>query len=325
MQWYNYILFLLMNHVMLLIIKILLSFLLIVILTMITPNTPYEKAGEGTLIPTPQLLNQFTDDEILQSLLKRILPSTAYQSIEPDLLNLGHKAITNYFELAKEQELFKPQLQKYNAYGHTINKLITCSAWKKQHDIASNEGVVGLAYQSNKYSHNISPQYWRIYQFTKLLLWGQSSGLYTCPIAMTDGAAKLLSIICSKNNQKPIECINNNISNTNMNILNNAYNNLITFDHNKFWTSGQWMTERGGGSDVTENGTNTIAKQQALNSDTYRLFGYNSNVKHKKLQHKRPLIGITQSKLEQYCYIKTQSIRNIFMNLLSLECMNECL
>ncbi len=241
---------------------------------MIIPQTPYEKAGEGILIPTPQLSNQFADDAILQSLLKRILPSTAYNSIEPDLLNLGHKTITTYFELAKQQELFKPQLQKYNAYGHKINKLITCSAWEQQHDIASNEGVVGLGYKPNKYSHKISPQYWRIYQFTKLLLWGQSSGLYSCPIAMTDGAAKLLSIICSKNNQKPMECINNNISNTNMNSLNEAYNNLITFNHNTFWTSGQWMTERGGGSDVTQNGTNTVAKQQSLNSDKYRLFGY---------------------------------------------------
>lgn len=29
-----------------------------------------------------------------------------------------------------------------------------------------------------------------------------------------------------------------------------AFNNLTSRDPNKFWTSGQWMTERRGGSDV---------------------------------------------------------------------------
>ena len=245
--------------------------------TMVTPQTAYETAGQGMLIETPKLLNTFDDDDVLQSLLKRILPLTAYKSIEPDLKNLGKKCATNYLEIANEAEFYKPQFEKYDAFGNNINKLITSSAWKKQHDIASIEGVVGLGYKYNKFSLNLKKKYWRIYQYTKLLLWQQSSGLYSCPIAMTDGAAKLLSIICKskeKNNQIPIQSINKNISDLNMNKLFIAYQNLISFDKNKFWTSGQWMTERGGGSDVTQNGTNTIAKQQNYNSDKYKLFGY---------------------------------------------------
>eukprot|EP01084_Bolivina_argentea_P064922 118344_1 len=87
---------------------------------------------------------------------------------------------------------------------------------------------------------------------------------------------------------------------------------LITHDDLKYMNS---MTPT-----IYEWIINFYSFQTIIKSDSH-----NSNVKHKKLQHKRPLIGITQSKLEQYCYIKTQSIRNIFMNLLSLECMNECL
>ena len=34
--------------------------------------------------------------------------------------------------------------------------------------------------------------------------------------------------------------------------LKKAYECLISRDPNKFWTSGQWMTERKGGSDVGE-------------------------------------------------------------------------
>ena len=32
-----------------------------------------------------------------------------------------------------------------------------------------------------------------------------------------------------------------------------AYEHFITRDASKFWTSGQWMTEKGGGSDVGMN------------------------------------------------------------------------
>ncbi|MEK6554173.1 MAG: acyl-CoA dehydrogenase family protein, partial [Bdellovibrionota bacterium] len=39
-----------------------------------------------------------------------------------------------------------------------------------------------------------------------------------------------------------------------------AFRNLTSRDPEKFWTSGQWMTERTGGSDVS--GTSTIARQE---------------------------------------------------------------
>ncbi|GFS60889.1 acyl-CoA dehydrogenase family member 11, partial [Nephila pilipes] len=50
----------------------------------------------------------------------------------------------------------------------------------------------------------------------------------------------------------------------------NAFNNLFSRDSEKFWTSGQWMTERRGGSDVA-NSTETVAVPE---NDFYRLYGY---------------------------------------------------
>ncbi|ETO19212.1 hypothetical protein RFI_18018, partial [Reticulomyxa filosa] len=44
--------------------------------------------------------------------------------------------------------------------------------------------------------------------------------------------------------------------------LKEAYERVTSRDPTHFWTSGQWMTERGGGSDVSNNGTKTIAKVQ---------------------------------------------------------------
>lgn len=50
-----------------------------------------------------------------------------------------------------------------------------------------------------------------------------------------------------------------------------AFQNLTSRDPNKFWTSGQWMTERKGGSDVSD-GTETEAVLQSDN--LYKLYGY---------------------------------------------------
>lgn len=34
----------------------------------------------------------------------------------------------------------------------------------------------------------------RVYQMAKIFLYAPSSGLYTCPLAMTDGAAKVIEV-----------------------------------------------------------------------------------------------------------------------------------
>merc|ERR1712002_1310788 len=47
--------------------------------------------------------------------------------------------------------------------------------------------------------------------------------------------------------------------------------NLTSRDPAKFWTSGQWMTEKKGGSDVG-NGTESVAIHQG--GDHYKLYGY---------------------------------------------------
>lgn len=66
----------------------------------------------------------------------------------------------------------------------------------------------------------------------KLYLYSPSSGLYGCPLAMTDGAAKSILVAGIPERMKT------------------AYQRLTSRDPGLFWTSGQWMTEKGGGSDV---------------------------------------------------------------------------
>jgi hypothetical protein len=66
--------------------------------------------------------------------------------------------------------------------------IVTCEAWKNMKKISAEEGIVALGYD-NQYG-----EYKRIYQFAKSLIFVPSSGLYSCPIAMTDGAAKTIQV-----------------------------------------------------------------------------------------------------------------------------------
>lgn len=117
--------------------------------------------------------------------------------------------------------------------------LVTSEGWRRLQEIGIQEGIVALAYE--KADGEWNP---RIHQFVKYHIWSGSSGIVTCPSAMTDGAAKLLG-----------NHLNDDIE-TNE-VFRHARERLISRENGFAWTSGQWMTERKGGSDV--RGTETIA------------------------------------------------------------------
>src|SRR5262249_53887971 len=79
-----------------------------------------------------------------------------------------------------------------------------------------------------------------------------SSAFFSCPLAMTDGAARALEIYGDNPEHKT------------------TFQHLTSTDPEKFWTSGQWMTEKTGGSDVGLS--ETVARPTAKN-DLYELFG----------------------------------------------------
>jgi alkylation response protein AidB-like acyl-CoA dehydrogenase len=80
-----------------------------------------------------------------------------------------------------------------------------------------------------------------------MLLWAGSNANTMCPGAMTDAAARLLQANLLKPNLDPAL----------RPVIQNAYDHVISRDPSYAWTSGQWMTERSGGSDVSQ--TETIA------------------------------------------------------------------
>lgn len=76
---------------------------------------------------------------------------------------------------------------------------------------------------------------------------------------MTDGAARLL--------QRQLESAK--LDQAHRTIFQNAYDHLISRDPRSAWTSGQWMTERPGGSDVSQ--TETVATYAPPEGETVPL------------------------------------------------------
>ncbi|XP_045209174.2 acyl-CoA dehydrogenase family member 11-like isoform X1 [Mercenaria mercenaria] len=211
---------------------------------------PFARARLGTFVQeAPVLGNQYLEDATLQSYLKRHVPEHVLGEIEPDLVKFGKKVATEMYDLSLQCEKEQPYVEKFTGWGNLVDKLVTGPAWKRMHDISAEEGLIAISYE-RKYR-----EYSRLYGLVKNYLNAPSSGLYSCPLAMTDGAAKIIE----------------GLQDVAPWLMDKAYPRLTSRDPALFWTSGQWMTEKRGGSDVA-NGTETVAVEQR--DGTYRLYGY---------------------------------------------------
>lgn len=193
---------------------------------------------------SPELLNQYDDDRALREFLEKELPAEILAAIEPDLRAFGHRTATDILLLQNEAEENPPQHIPYDPWGKRIDEIRVSHAWERLEEISATEGIVAIGYERKQ------KEFSRLYQFAKLYLFHPSSAIFSCPLAMTDGAARLIEV------------------HGDAELKNNALTHLTSRDPHHFWTSGQWMTERTGGSDVS--GTSTIAKKKG---DRFELTG----------------------------------------------------
>ncbi|KAJ8042777.1 Acyl-CoA dehydrogenase family member 11 [Holothuria leucospilota] len=215
------------------------------------PPVPFRKAARGTFFQEKPILgNVYKEDYALKSFLERLLPQSVYHEISPELERFGARVGAEIDALGLECDKNLPHHQPFDAWGNRVDELITSNAWKKQKIIAAEEGIVAIPYE-NKHG-----PWSRVHQVAKHMLYTSSSGLYSCPLAMTDGALQFFR-------RSPTTSSNP--------VFTNAFSRLMSRDPDHFWTSGQWMTERRGGSDVAD-GTETLAIPQA--DGTFKLYGY---------------------------------------------------
>jgi len=193
----------------------------------------------------PQLGNQYDDDRVLRAYLQRQLPAEVLTAIEPELRELGELAGGELYEMQLADRLNEPTLTQWDAWGERIDQIEVSPLWQRAERLAAEMGIVAAAYEQTY------GRFSRTHQFALTYLFHPSTDVYTCPLAMTDGAARTLLI---SGNQRLIE---------------RAVPRLTSRDPAQFWTSGQWMTESTGGSDVGRS--ETVACPEGPNE--WRLHG----------------------------------------------------
>ena len=198
-----------------------------------------------TFVQTPpQLRNQYDDDRVLQSYLRHALPREVLAGMEPGLRELGRLAGDDLYRLQVADRASEPVLTHWDAWGNRIDHVSATPLWQVAERIAAEHGVVAAAYDT-PYGH-----YGRVHQFALAYLFTASTDLFSCPLAMTDGAASAL--LAARNDA----------------LVARALPHLISRDPREFWTSGQWMTEAIGGSDVGQ--AETVARHDGR---VWRLHG----------------------------------------------------
>ncbi len=195
----------------------------------------------------PSLHNQYLTDTALQANLQAALPAAIMAAVGPELTQLGHLAATDMLDMAADAEANPPRLHSHDAWGRRIDRIVTARGWQQLHAVAASHGLVATGYQ------RAQGEWSRLCQFAKLYLYHPSSAVASCPLAMTDGAARVLEL-----------------HGAGVPELRSALAHLVSTDADEFWTAGQWMTERSGGSDVS--GTATIATA-AADGKAYHLYG----------------------------------------------------
>jgi alkylation response protein AidB-like acyl-CoA dehydrogenase len=201
------------------------------------PDPPFTQAP-------PQLGNQYRDDPLLVSWLQRMLPLARLRELEPELAALGAQVAGPLFRLQLDDRLHEPRLTQWDGWGERVDRVDVTPLWREAERLALEYGLVATAYE-RRHGHLA-----RIEQFAKVYLFHPSSDVYTCPLAMSDGAARTL------------------LGSGNARLIERAVPRLTSRDPARFWTSGQWMTETTGGSDVGRSQTRAVP-----DGDGWRLHG----------------------------------------------------
>jgi alkylation response protein AidB-like acyl-CoA dehydrogenase len=195
--------------------------------------------------PPPTLANQYDDDRVLRSYLQRALPPEVLAAIEPELKEMGNMAGGPLYAFQLADRLNEPRHAPWDAWGNRIDQIEVSPLWRAAEQLAARSGLIAIPYERRHGTWS------RVHQMALVYLFTPSTDVYSCPLAMTDGAARTLSI------------------SGNTDLRSRALPHLTSRDPHGFWTSGQWMTESTGGSDVGLS--ETIARQD--DRGTWRLYG----------------------------------------------------
>lgn len=185
----------------------------------------------------PELANPYLTDRVLQSVMRRSLPHALFEHFHEEAFELGQIIADELYPQQLAERLIEPRHIPFDAWGRRVDHIELTPLWQRMPALTARFGLVWHGYDQTKGAHA------RLFQFGLVYLATVATDFYACPLAMTDGAARAL------------------VESGNESLANRAVPRLTSRDAATLWTSGQWMTETSGGSDV--GGTETRAARDA--------------------------------------------------------------
>ncbi|KAI8985025.1 acyl-CoA dehydrogenase NM domain-like protein [Trametes punicea] len=194
------------------------------------------RVEEGFQQPPYPTEHPYAADPVLPGLLKRIVPPAVRSALEVDLMRLGDRLVNEIRPLAP---LVHPAtLTQYNEFGQRVDRLHTSEGWRKIEHFAISEGYNAIAYEREQGEHS------RIFQFARALVMTGDSHVLICPMGMTDGTMRLIELYGTDMMKADI------------------FPRFLSRDPATAYMSGQWMTERPGGSDVSLTETMAVPTER---------------------------------------------------------------
>jgi alkylation response protein AidB-like acyl-CoA dehydrogenase len=201
-------------------------------------------ASSPTLLPH----NTWHVDDSLQGLLAAWLPPEMLAWAAPSLVEMGRAAADELERWGDACEHQPAVLRPFDGWGDRVDEVVYPHAWRQLGASAATNGLVALPYERETLARLGANA--RLVQAALCYLFAPSTATFLCPVAMTDGAARVITDAGTERQRHDL------------------LSHLVTRDAAEAWTSGQWMTERQGGSDV---GGNAVSARR--DGDDWRLFG----------------------------------------------------
>jgi alkylation response protein AidB-like acyl-CoA dehydrogenase len=192
------------------------------------------------------LENQFADDGVLRRYLEHTLPDEVWADVEPRLHRIGALAGNELYDLQLSDRTEEPVLTRFGPQGERVDHVELTDLWRRGLAEAAEHGLVAAAYER---THG---RYSRVDQFARAYLLLPGTDLLGFLLATTDGAA------CVLQRHGPDD------------LTDEVLPHLLSRDPDTFWTSGQWRTEKKGGTDLSQ--IETTAHRDA--DGTWRLHGH---------------------------------------------------
>lgn len=178
----------------------------------------------------------YAHDAVARSYLDRLLGAGGHAAAASRLTALAADIDGSLRAAHRDAEAHPPVLHRYDQWGARVDRIETAPGWETLRQAAARHAVVALPYLP------AARDTWgagaRVVQHALLHLYGPESAVFSCPVAMSDGAAALLS-------RADVPAA----------VRDAWLPRLIATDPAVAITSGQWMTESQGGSDIGRSST----------------------------------------------------------------------